>query len=385
MQPFQAIVRPRSESTIGWAPASVRSMILRRRCPRAIRPCDQVPAASGPLRAITEVIADTAATSGTRPSSRTSPVAPHISSTLPPAVPACAMRRVANADLVDSLSFHRWGRHGLSLLSRHLLGGFVDETWPLVDYYLRILHFNRRLPLNFDLGPLHIHLYARSVFFMWVTVVILVIAGIAVLESARLVKLGKADTYLLLGLAVAYPLAAWLHPPLLRLAPVVVLACALPSVFSGDVEHGGRRTTFTAFGSVWICWSLAHLVMLWSDAYLVCFAAAATDVAAWCGGKGLRHFRWARRPLSPLSPNKTVGGLVGAVIGAFLVLTLLGTISVGLLIAVAFGGVLGDLVESMVKRQAQVKDAGTWLPGFGGLLDRIDSLLLVLPLAYLLG
>src|SRR6201997_659203 len=300
----------------------------------------------------------------------------------------------------------------------------------LVDYYLRFLHLDRRLPLNFDLGPLHVHLHARSVFFMWVTVVILVLAGIAVLASrkrelirrwttwvmiapavgipiwigrgttaalaaalavvagfeyARLVKLGKADTYLLLGLAVFYPLAAWLHPPLLRLAPIVVLACALPSVFSGDVANGGRRTTFTAFGSVWICWSLAHLVALWEGAYLVCFAAAATDVAAWCGGKGLRRLRWARQPLSPLSPNKTIGGLGGAIVGAFLVLTLLGTISIGLLVAVAFGGVLGDLLESMVKRQAQVKDAGAWLPGFGGLLDRIDSLLLVLPLAYVLG
>jgi len=299
----------------------------------------------------------------------------------------------------------------------------------LIDYYLRILHWDRRLPLNLDLGPLHIHLYSRSVFFMWVTVALLAITGVAVLvsrkpelikrwtswmfiapafgipiwlgrgpaavlaavlgviavaEYVRLAKLSRVDAGVLLALAVLYPVAAWLRPSLLGLAPIVILACALPSVFGSDAEHGGTRTTFTAFGSVWICWSLAHLVMLSPDAYLVCFAVALTDVAAWCGGNGLRRFGWARRPLSSLSPNKTIGGLAGAIIGAFLMLTLLGTISIGLLIAVAFGSVLGDLVESMMKRQAQVKDAGSWLPGFGGLLDRIDSLLLVLPLAYLL-
>ena len=94
---------------------------------------------------------------------------------------------------------------------------------------------------------------------------------------------------------------------------------------------------------------------------------------------------WARRPLSPLSPNKTVGGLVGAIAGAVLILMLLGSLSPGLVIAVALGGVLGDLLESLVKRTAGVKDAGSWLPGFGGLLDRVDSLLLVLPLAAVLG
>ncbi len=300
----------------------------------------------------------------------------------------------------------------------------------IVDNYLSFLHLDRRMPLNIDLGPLHVHLYSRAVFFLWITVAILTLAGaavlisrkpeliqkwrtwvliapavglpvwfgeattavlaatlavVAVLEYARLVGLGRADTGVLVAFAVLYPLAAWLRPELLGFAPVVVLLCALPSVLGGDVEQGSRRTAFTAFGSVWICWSLAHLVMVWPDTYLICFAVAATDVAAWCGGKGLRRMAWARRPLSPLSPNKTIGGMVGAIIGAFVILTLLGTLSIGLLIAVSLGGLFGDLLESMLKRQAQVKDAGDWLPGFGGLLDRIDSLLVVLPLAYFLG
>jgi phosphatidate cytidylyltransferase len=77
---------------------------------------------------------------------------------------------------------------------------------------------------------------------------------------------------------------------MLGLAPIVVLACSLPSVLSGDVEHGGRRTAFTGFGSVWICWSLAHLVMLWPDTFLVAFAASAADVAPGAVERGCAAF-----------------------------------------------------------------------------------------------
>ena len=205
----------------------------------------------------------------------------------------------------------------------------------------------------------------------------------SVRELSRLTRLPRAETLMLASLAVIYPLAAWLRPGLMALAPLTVLVCAVPAILSGDVEHGLRRATIAGFASIWIPWSLAHLVVLWHDAFLIAFAAAAADVAAWAGGTFLRPIAWARRPLSPLSPNKTLGGLAGAVIGA--ALTLLGDITPGLVIAVGLGGVLGDLLESLVKRAVGVKDAGAWLPGFGGLLDRVDSLLLVLPLAAVLG
>jgi phosphatidate cytidylyltransferase len=49
---------------------------------------------------------------------------------------------------------------------------------------------------------------------------------------------------------------------------------------------------------------------------------------------------------------------------------------------VAVGAVWGDLVESLIKREFGTKDAGTWPPGFGGLLDRVDSLIVTTPLVY---
>ncbi len=58
-------------------------------------------------------------------------------------------------------------------------------------------------------------------------------------------------------------------------------------------------------------------------------------------------------------------------------------ILLGLPVLIAAASIMGDLFESVIKRSVGVKDAGTWLPGFGGILDRIDSLLFVLPVSYL--
>ena len=120
-------------------------------------------------------------------------------------------------------------------------------------------------------------------------------------------------------------------------------------------------------------------------AFLVTFA---TDTSAYAVGRAV-----GRRKLAPsISPGKTwegaVGGLVGAAAAAAALVVLLDGIESNLLPAIALGlgvGVAaqaGDLLESKVKRLADAKDSGRLIPGHGGLLDRLDSLLPVFPLVY---
>lgn len=100
---------------------------------------------------------------------------------------------------------------------------------------------------------------------------------------------------------------------------------------------------------------------------------------------------WGRRPLLPnVSPKKTWEGVFGGVLGAFLVVIIASIVMdldfqhwllmMALALVVVSFSVVGDLLESVLKRQAGVKDSGNLLPGHGGLLDRIDSLLAAAPL-----
>jgi phosphatidate cytidylyltransferase len=98
-----------------------------------------------------------------------------------------------------------------------------------------------------------------------------------------------------------------------------------------------------------------------------------------------------KSPLSESSPNKTVEGLLGGVIAALTIALIYGFLSepfgslgdgLALGIAVAIAAPLGDLCQSMIKRDLGIKDMGSVLPGHGGLTDRFDALLFVLPVVY---
>jgi len=108
-----------------------------------------------------------------------------------------------------------------------------------------------------------------------------------------------------------------------------------------------------------------------------CFLIVASDIGSFFIGKS-----FGKTSLSPISPSKTVEGLIGgitcsiflAIFFAFL-LNWENPLLVGILfgILISLMALVGDLIESMMKRDAKIKDSGTFLPGHGGILDRIDS------------
>lgn len=159
------------------------------------------------------------------------------------------------------------------------------------------------------------------------------------------------------------------------------------------LENVHHQLSWLLLGFFYLLLPLGHLIALrllpdgrqWI--FLTLLVIMSCDSCAYFIGRKI-----GKRKLYPaVSPNKSVegalGGLVGSILAVFLAkLTFLPLIGFfdGLALGLVLGtaGQLGDLFESLLKRACGVKDSGTIIPGHGGLLDRLDSLLFAFPLVY---
>jgi phosphatidate cytidylyltransferase len=177
---------------------------------------------------------------------------------------------------------------------------------------------------------------------------------------------------------------------------ILILALCLFSLFLfyllsyGHIEELGWGLAVNTLGLCYLPLLLGHFVWLrylpqgeWWVAWLLAVIFSGDTAAFYCG------LTLGEKKLYPqVSPGKTWAGAVGGVVAALVVgvvagkWLLPGVKSLGLgwlALVLALLGLFGDLFESMLKRQVQVKDAGQVLPGHGGILDRLDSLLFAAP------
>lgn len=230
----------------------------------------------------------------------------------------------------------------------------------------------------------------------WATVVLaLAVLVAATLEYARIAE-GRESrlprTLMIVAAGSAALAAALPGVPLegpLMAATVVVSVAALGAGPGGDVV---RRVAAALFPVLYLGLPLgvmAGVRMTWGAPALLALLATTivSDTAQYYGGRAL-----GRRPLAPrVSPKKTVEGAVAGLAAGGLVLPAFGwwwlpgvapAVLWGLGLGLVALGIAGDLFESLLKRSAGVKDASAIIPGHGGMLDRIDSLLFAAPFYY---
>lgn len=214
-------------------------------------------------------------------------------------------------------------------------------------------------------------------------------------EFVRLMKAGGYRPSLFYTMALILLLLADGYWPGLRLLSLI-LTLSLLITLSGQLFRTAALTptvdwALTLAGGLYIGWSMAHLVALRQLAdglvwvWLALLATWGADTMAYLVGRSLgRHKLWPRH-----SPKKSweglLGGIGGSVLGAGIAAAFFGfswitALAVGLIVPLV--GLFGDLSISMMKREVGMKDSSNLLPGHGGILDRIDSLLFVNVVVY---
>jgi phosphatidate cytidylyltransferase len=260
------------------------------------------------------------------------------------------------------------------------------------------MHGRRFLSAVLLLPPLAALLYFGSP--LHFLLVVLAVIAIAQAELYRLFAGRGIAPFRAAGIAVALGLALLVARGApggvvalgFALGVGAVLVAALPG--RGPLELAWARVAATLFGAGYVGGLLVVLALLRGlpggagiVAYL-CLVTWGGDTGAFYVGRAFGR----RRLCPPISPGKTVEGSLGGLAASLLASLLAGGLvgggfpaahRAGLGLALGAAGQVGDLCESLLKRSLAAKDSGALIPGHGGLLDRLDSLLFSGPVLYL--
>jgi phosphatidate cytidylyltransferase len=222
----------------------------------------------------------------------------------------------------------------------------------------------------------------------WAFALVLAASGmIAFYEFERIAGLGRLP----MALGMAAGLAMLFAPEPFLVALLAAFAAMTLSLVSRDLPHALPGAAALVLGVLYIfgAWRCAVGLRAFNPHWLMIalLVSWAGDTAALYVGRA-----FGRRKLAPsISPGKTWEGAAASVIGGMLAAGLyahfvIPSFSLARVLAIGaaanIAGQIGDLCESAFKRGARVKDSGSTLPGHGGWLDRMDSLLFAIPAAY---
>jgi len=231
----------------------------------------------------------------------------------------------------------------------------------------------------------------------WFALIMAVIAVLGSLEFYRLASLNKIEPLSYFGTAIIFLLILCPFCPIPMIKPLLMTLAVVISLiwflFRSAIKNAFNNWAWTMAGVLFIGWTLSYWIeireleqgLYWTFWALIIIAV--NDICAFFIGRAI-----GKHALAPsISPKKTWEGALGGVITGTLASVIVGIvfplhinywqmIILGLLICVL--AQFGDLVESVLKRNTDVKDSGKLLPGHGGILDRLDSFFLTGPVIF---
>lgn len=264
--------------------------------------------------------------------------------------------------------------------------------------------FLQRAAVTLIMGPLALYIiYLGGWFYFLPITAVLLLATVEYTNLMRHIGHHMSNWLLLPLVGLLLVIAQWYGRDLFTftfyIALLLVLVYALWLYERGNSANATADWMAMTGGVVLLGWLGSHFLylrgieqMAWQWTALAMLAVWITDAAAYVVGHFLAGRVLPRHRLAPrLSPNKTVEGYLGGIVLATaVILPIAGLLhlslsaSLLLVLLIASFSVFGDLGMSLLKRQAGIKDSGYLFPGHGGALDRIDSLVWSVALAYYL-